>query len=261
VFQNFNFTTAKASPDGNIEYLNRQGKCWNLKLDNNELLTLVSIDTGDNSCDSRRDNHDSKEEEEVNTNKEINEVKLTSPFLISRYTITQKQWYKVMRSFPQWGNLGLNKPVVGVSWVEALNFCHKLSEKENREFRLPYQSEWEFACCAGSSQLYGFGDLLTPDLANFDQSPSKTGSDKKNIPEPIVPVGTFPANSFGIHDMHGNVWEWCMDKYPDPNRGELRSVRGGAYYSKSESCACSSQGWLRYRHTDQVTGFRIVSLF
>ncbi len=243
MLRDYNFTAAKILSSGEIELFQSQGKCLDIKLDEKEILTLVLIDI-DSYLGNDIANNGSAE--------------LTSSFLISKYTITQKQWYIIMHSFPEGGNLDFKKPVTGVSWIDALEFCRKLSERENREFRLPYQSEWEFACCAGSSKLYGFGNLLTSNLANYGLASSKAGIYTKDIPEPIVPVGIFPANGLGIHDMHGNVWEWCMDEHPDPNHASLRSVRGGAYYSSVEDCTCSSQGWMSYRKTDQVTGFRIV---
>ena len=234
MLQSFEFTTAKISDPGQISYFEKQGKYLDVELDSNAVLTLVLA-------------FNETLESEDNTH---------SSFLIGKYPITQKQWYKVMKQLPQGGNLGLKKPALAC-WVSAMEFCDRLSQKEGKEYRLPTESEWEIACRAGSKTVFSFGNILTPDLANFGKGSSITGLNHKMALEPITNVGMFPPNDFGIHDLHGNIWEWCLEKQPNPPG--LRPIRGGAYYSPAEDCACSSQGYFRYRHTDQVVGFRVVS--
>ncbi|WP_245894101.1 formylglycine-generating enzyme family protein [Chamaesiphon polymorphus] len=224
MLQSFEFTTAKISDTGQISYFEKQGKYLDVELDANTVLTLVLAST---ETLASEDN--------------------TQPsFLIGKYPITQKQWYKVMKSFQYGGNLGFKKPVMA-SWVDAMEFCDRLSHKEGKEYRLPTEAEWEIACRAGSKTIFSFGNILTPDLASFGKDSSITGIRYKTTSEPIMNVGMFPPNDFGIHDMHGNIWEWCLETQPNPYPG-LRPIRGGAYYSPAESCGCSSQGSFRYRH-------------
>jgi eukaryotic-like serine/threonine-protein kinase len=235
MLQSFEFTTAKISDTGQISYFEKLGKYLDVELDANTALTLVLAST-------------ESLELEDNTH---------SSFLIGKYPITQKQWYKVMKSFQYGGNLGFKKPVMA-SWVDAMEFCDRLSQKEGKEYRLPFESEWEIACRAGSKTIFSFGNILTTDLANFGKDSSESYYSPKTLLNPISNVGMFPPNDFGIHDMHGNIWEWCLEKQPNPYPG-LRPIRGGAYYSPAESCGCSYQGCFRVRHTDQVVGFRVVS--
>ena len=235
MLQPFEFTTAKISDTGQISYFEKQGKYLDIELDANAVITLVLAST--ETLESEDNTH--------------------LPFLVGKYPITQKQWYKVMKRLQDGGNLGLKKPVM-VSWVAAMEFCDRLSQKEGKEYRLPSESEWEIACRAGSKTIFSFGNTLTPDLANFGKDSSITGLAPKKALEPIMDVGMFPPNDFGVHDMHGNIWEWCLEKQPNPDPG-LRPIRGGAYYSPAESCGCSYQGCFRVRHTDQVVGFRVVS--
>lgn len=235
MLQSFEFTTARISDTGQISYFEKQGKYLDVELDTNTALTLVLAST--ETLESEDNTH--------------------SSFLIGKYPITQKQWYKVMKRLQDGGNLGFKKPVMA-NWMDAMEFCDRLSQKEGKEYRLPSESEWEIACRAGSKTIFSFGNILTPDLANFGKDHSITGIGYKTTSQPIMNVGMFPPNDFGIHDLHGNIWEWCLEKQPNPYPG-LRPIRGGAYYSPAESCGCSYQGCFRYRHTGQVVGFRVVS--
>jgi eukaryotic-like serine/threonine-protein kinase len=251
ILKDFEFTTAKILDEGKIEYFPRQGKYLDVKIDNSSILTLV---LASKDLLGKRV-HLPKNSEHLETNLYSNDKKLS--FLISKYPVTQKQYYKIIGNFQIGGNLGLKKPVL-VSWIDAIEFCDRLSEKEGKEYRLPYESEWEFACRAGSRESFSFGKILTSDLANFGKDPSITGIGDKTVLQPIMEVGMFSPNDFGIYDMHGNVWEWCLDNDPFPKNLSLRIVKGGAYYSTAESCACSYQGSMRFRHQYQVVGFRVV---
>ena len=95
----------------------------------------------------------------------------------------------------------MNRPVERVNWNDAVAFCKTVSRRPvNITCRLPSEAEWEYACRAGTTTPYYFGNNLSKEQANFD-----------NIVDKTTPVGTYPANAFGLHDMHGNVWEWCQD--------------------------------------------------
>ena len=138
-------------------------------------------------------------------------VNLTQGFWLGKHEVTQDQWKKVMGSNPSRFN-GATLPVEQVSWNDAMKFCEKLSQIEKAAGRLPEgwvytlptEAQWEYGCRAGTTTAYSFGDTITKEQANFGYSVGKTTS-----------VGTYPANPWGFHDLHGNVWEWCRDWYWD----------------------------------------------
>jgi formylglycine-generating enzyme required for sulfatase activity len=165
------------------------------------------------------------------------EVTLTQGFWLGKHEVTQAQWEKVMSA-----NLsrfrGATLPVEHVNWGAAMKFCQKLTQMEKTAGRLPEgwiytlptEAQWEYACRAGTTTAYFFGDSITPKQANYSEG---------NIGK-TTPVGTYPANAWGFHDMHGNVWEWCLDWYGDypsgsasdpvgPSDGSLRVSRGGSW--------------------------------
>lgn len=127
-----------------------------------------------------------------------------SGFALGKYPVTQAQWRAVAALPAVSRNLdptpayfqGINHPVEQISWLDAVEFCARLSKKTGRSYRLPTEAEWEYACRAGTSTPYYFGEILTQELANYNNSTT-------------TPVGSFQANAFGLHDMHGNVWECC----------------------------------------------------
>ncbi len=188
------------------------------------------------------------------------------PYWIGAYQVTQSDWQMFMKNNPShFTASGPNAPVERVSWEEAMRFCRELTEMEAETghlpegyiYTLPSEAQWETACRAGTTTAYAFGDRLTPELANIDRRLGHT-----------VEVGSYSPNAWGIHDMHGNVWEWCSDVYqPDPSNpvdeSDLalacyRSVRGGSWYSTPAFCRSDSRlGYVRgYR--DRAVGFRVA---
>ena len=168
------------------------------------------------------------------------EVTLTKPFYIGKYEVTQEQWEGVMGDNPS-GTKGAKLPVTNVSWNDCQDYIRKLNANTNGGYRLPSEAEWEYACRAGTTTAYSFGDSLTMSDANYGHG--LRGSTK--------PVGSYSPNAFGLHDMHGNVWEYCEDwagEYPvgsvtDPTgatTGKELLVRGGAF-SLDESFIRSSK--------------------
>ena len=164
-------------------------------------------------------------------------VTLTQGFYLGKHEMTQEQWEKVMGTSPS-TSPGPTLPVEQVSWDDAIKFCEKLTQMEKAAGRLPEEwvytlpteAQWEYACRAGTTTAYSFGDTMTPKQANYDGNIGKT-----------TVVGTYPANPWGFHDLHGNIWEWCLDwsgKYPDgsasdpagPSFGSARVFRGGSWY-------------------------------
>ena len=164
-------------------------------------------------------------------NETQHEVTLTKPYYLGKYEVTQEQWQAVMGNNPSIKTKGAKLPVTDVSWNECQDFIKKLNAKTNGGYRLPTESEWEYACRAGASTAYSFGDKITPQDANYRDS---------NVIGKPVAVGSYKANAFGLYDMHGNVWEWCEDWYgiypagsvtdpKGPATGTSRVLRGGSF--------------------------------
>jgi formylglycine-generating enzyme required for sulfatase activity len=187
------------------------------------------------------------------------EVVLTKHYYMGRYEVTQEQWEAVMENNPS-KIKGPNLPVTDISWIDCQEFIKKLNQKMGGGYRLPTEAEWEYACRAGTSTAYSFGEKFTPNDANVSDS-------KKD--KPIV-VGSYKPNNFGLYDMHGNVYEWCEDWYgaypkgktKDPMgaaKGEGRVLRGGSY-GNGKSGARSSYRAYFAPQTDRSegSGFRLA---
>jgi formylglycine-generating enzyme required for sulfatase activity len=201
-------------------------------------------------------------------------------FYMGKFTITQAQWRQVaalpqiktfLNSGPS-GFKGNNLPVEQVSWNEAVEFCARLSQKTGKDYRLPSEAEWEYACRAETTTPFYFGKTITPKLVNYDGNYTYGNALAGTYRGKTTPVGSFQvANAFGLYDMHGNVWEWCADHWYDsyqraPNDGSIwlssneysvRVVRGGSWNSFPRNCrsACRNNN-ADYR--SNVIGFRVV---
>jgi len=179
-------------------------------------------------------------------------------FFMSQTPITQAQWRAVARSperhGERWGHTlnptpsrfqgdqgGLlageantdNRPVEKVSWHDAREFCNRLNQRTGRHYTLPSEAQWEYACRAGSSTPFHFGATITPELANYDGSYTYANGPKGEYRKQTTPVGMFPANAWGLHDMHGNVLEWCLDEWHATYEGA--PTDGSAWVTRSES--------------------------
>jgi formylglycine-generating enzyme required for sulfatase activity len=159
-----------------------------------------------------------------------------------------------------------------VSWEDVREFCQRLSAKTGKDYRLPSEAQWEYACRAGTSTPFHYGETITPELANYDGTETYKDSPKGEFRQTTMDVGSFPANEWGLYDMHGNVWEWCEDDwhgdYEDaPSDGSAwvetnrtktnRVLRGGSWCSHPEVCrsACRN-GFTRVVILNDV-GFRV----
>ena len=147
-------------------------------------------------------------------------------FLMGRYPVTQAQWRavaqmpKVRRPLdPDPSEFkGANRPVESVSWFEAVEFCDRLAEQTKRPYRLPSEAEWEYACRAGTTTAFGFGNTLTTEVANYDgRYTDGPNGDYRAATTPVNELGI--ANAFGLSEMHGNVWEWCEDPWHETYDG------------------------------------------
>jgi formylglycine-generating enzyme required for sulfatase activity len=215
-------------------------------------------------------------------------VRITKPFYMGVYTVTQAEYEKVMGENPSYfwargggkGKVeGLDTrrfPVEQVSWEDATKFCEKLSaraaEKEaGRAYRLPTEAEWERACRARTSTPFHFGKSASSRQANFDGNYPYGGAEKGPYLRRACKVGSYRPNVFGLFDMHGNVWQWCADWYKKdyyrespkddpkgPKSGAARVVRGGSWLNYGWYCRAA--GRLRLEPGSRVSGvgFRVV---
>ena len=203
-------------------------------------------------------------------------------FWMGQFPVTQAQYEAVMDYNPStFPTNGSNRPVETVSWDDAVGFCQSLSELTDQEFRLPSEAEWEYACRAGTTTPFYFGETITTDYANYRGTdwnyggtvyPGAYGQGPKGIfREQTTEVGSFPPNAFGLYDLHGNVWEWCQDDWHDnyqdaPNDGSAwvlskssyKVLRGGSWDLNPNYCR-SAFRLINTRVDRNVSlGFRVV---
>jgi formylglycine-generating enzyme required for sulfatase activity len=200
------------------------------------------------------------------------EVTISQNFYMGSTEVTQAQWQKVMGNNPSKFE-GDELPVEQISWDEAVDFCKRLSEmpeekNAGRKYRLPTEAEWEYACRAGTTTPFHFGSQLNGRQANFDGTVSYGTNTKGTYLEKTTSVGKYPANAWGLYDMHGNVWEWCSDwygQYPSgsvtdpsgPATGSRRVVRGGSWDSIAVGCR-SANRWDDPSIRLGCLGFRVA---
>jgi formylglycine-generating enzyme required for sulfatase activity len=201
----------------------------------------------------------------------VHAVTLTKGFFLGIHPVTQGQWNAVMGTDPSHFK-GPNRPVEQVSWYDCRRFCERLTARLGGRgaVRLPTEAEWEYACRAGTTSEYHFCDAIAPDRANYDDSLPRIGSapEQGTVRGQTTDVGSFPANPWGLFDMHGNVWEWCSDWYgpyspgaqtdpSGPKRGEVRVLRGGSWRTAPSACRSASRDGNAPGDRYSVDGFRV----
>jgi formylglycine-generating enzyme required for sulfatase activity len=208
-----------------------------------------------------------KEEKERKNDETQHKVTLTKGFYMGVYTVNQEEWKEVMGNNPSKFQGEKNLPVEQVNWNECQEFIKKLREKDKKPYRLPTEAEWEYACRAGTTTPFYSGETLSTDQANYNGNYAY-GDGKKGIYRAkTMPVGSFPANAWGLYDMHGNVWQWCqdgLDEYPkkeatDPlgATGESRVIRGGSWIDNPLECRSAYRGGSRPPLRHRLVGFRL----
>ncbi|BAY21197.1 hypothetical protein NIES2100_09470 [Calothrix sp. NIES-2100] len=256
------------------------------KLGNNVTLEMVSIPEGSFIMGSPED-----EAQRYKSESPQHEV-IVPPFFIGKYPVTQGQWQAVA-SLPQVNRQlkphpsyfkGDNLPVENVSWYEAVEFCDRLSQYTGKSYRLPSEAEWEYACRAGTKTPFHFGETITSELANYRATESYAAGVKGRYRQETTEVGSFKvANAFGLYDMHGNVWEWCLDDWhhsyegaptdgsawldDDNNFDKKRGravLRGGSWGNIPSNCRSASRNLINRAERDYFNidvGFRVVCAF
>ena len=239
--RNFSFETPTVNRRGEIiKTTTHTANCFTETLPNNVDLDMVSIPGGTFTMGSPKNEKDSRNNERPQHNVTV------PPFFIGKYPITQGQWQAIASRTDLKVKIDLDedpsyfkepyqkdqetierwqRPVENVNWYEAVEFCQRLSKLTRRDYRLPSEAQWEYACRAmtepldlakgESYQPFYFGETLTDKLANYNASRTYADEPKGEGRNETTPVGQFPPNAFGLYDMHGNVWEWCMDDWHD----------------------------------------------
>jgi formylglycine-generating enzyme required for sulfatase activity len=198
-------------------------------------------------------------------------------FLLGQTPVTQAQWGVVAR-WPKVrldltpdpsGFKGARWPVERVSWEQAMEFCRRLSQRTDLPFTLPSEAQWEYACRAGTTTPFAFGDTITPDLANYNGDFTYANGPKGKDRSATTPVASFPANGWGLHDMHGNVWEWCLDNWHHSYAGaptdgsawlsvdSSKLLRGGSWDGIPRYCRSAYRGRTRPVSAFNYVGFRV----
>jgi formylglycine-generating enzyme required for sulfatase activity len=201
-------------------------------------------------------------------------VRITKPFYLGATEVTQGQWEAVMGTRPWEGNshvrTGTDYPATHVSWGDAVEFCQRLGKKENATYRLPSEAEWEYACRAGTTTAYHFGDDTSP-LGEYAWFGGLSGDGNCRNERYAHQVARKKPNSWGLYDMHGNVWEWCRDWHADdyyagsdaadPNgaaSGTHRVIRGGCWLYPAENCRSAYRSEYEPANRRINVGFRLA---
>jgi formylglycine-generating enzyme required for sulfatase activity len=253
-------------------------------LGNNVVLEMVAIPGGKFLMGSPENELERRDSESPQHNVTV------QPFFMGKFPVTQAQWtavaalekVKIDLELDPSNFKGANRPVEQVSWYDAIEFCARLSNKTGKNYRLPSEAEWEYACRAGTTTPFYFGETISTDLANYRGTdwhyegkvyPGNYGQGSKGqYREQTTDVGIFPANSFGLFDMHGNIWEWCQDEWHQnynkapadgspwvsENDNRFRLLRGGSWDFNPENCRSAVRSDLFPDYRYYYFGFRVV---
>ena len=271
--QTFEFDVVTVNPGGREISRKSTANFFAENLGNGVILEMVSIPGGTFMMGSpdNRGEADERPEHKVTV----------KPFFLGKFPVTQAQWQAVA-ALPQVKQSlkpnpskfkGVNLPVENVSWHDAVEFCARLSQKTGRHYRLPSEAEWEYACRAGTTTRFYFGETITTGLANYDGRRTYDFAPKGTYLGKTTLVGSFQAaNAFGLPDMHGLVWEWCADPWHKNYRGaptdgkvwevggndNRRILRGGSWCNYPVSCRSVNRGSCDPYSRFNNNGFRVV---
>jgi uncharacterized protein (TIGR02996 family) len=195
-------------------------------------------------------------------------VTLTQGFYLGMHPVTQAQWQALMGNNPSHCQ-GDTLLVEKVLWDECQEFVEKLSQRADNRFRLPTEAEWEYACRAGTTSLFSFGETLSTEQANYNGNFTYGKGHQGLFRKKTTPVGSFPGNAWGLMDMHGNVWEWCQDWYGDYPAGErtdpsgarsgtARVLRGGSWLKLPGGSRSACRNRVEPGHRSVNAGCRIL---
>jgi formylglycine-generating enzyme required for sulfatase activity len=285
----FNFEVVKVNDSGSI--VNRSQGSARQKIEdlgNGVSLEMVKIPGGTFTMGSPESEEGSRERERPQHDVTV------AQFFMGKYPVTQGQWIAIASRTDLKVELDLKpepsyfkepykgidrwqRPVEEVSWYEAVEFCKRLSKLTRRNYRLPSEAEWEYACRARTTTPFHFGETISTDLANYCGTDHYLSGSYGKGPKGVyrketTPVGQFPPNAFGLYDMHGNVREWCADELHNnyqnaPTDGSIwlngdkdkSPLRGGSWGYDPDYCRSAIRdNFIRRDDLDLITGFRVV---
>ncbi|MEM9484169.1 MAG: formylglycine-generating enzyme family protein [Cyanobacteria bacterium P01_F01_bin.116] len=279
--KSFSFDVATIEPRGifrrpwDVHTQQRRAERYRERLSNDVFIRMVAIPAGSFVMGSPDDEPERSIKESPQ-----HDVKVKA-FFMAQYPVNQSQW-RFVAGLPQIEQVleadpsnfkGNNRPVDQVSLYEAVEFCQRLSAYTGREYELPTEAEWEYACRAGTTTPFHFGEMITTDVANYHGSSIYNDGPKGTYRERTTLVNQFKlANDFGLCDMHGNVWEWCQDHWHEnydgaptdgnawlTNTGDISYVvRGGSWNAGPQYCRSASRFNITPDDYSLSIGFRIV---
>ncbi|MBD3881160.1 SUMF1/EgtB/PvdO family nonheme iron enzyme [Phormidium tenue FACHB-886] len=269
-----NVSSSSTGSKINISYRQKRAEYFVENLGNGVTLELVTIPGGTFTMGS-------SVAELKRAESEGPQYKVTiKPFYMGKSAVTQAQWRSVaslpkinhdLDSDPSYFK-GENRPVEHISWHEAVEFCARLSHKTDKQYRLPSEAEWEYACRAGTITPFHFGGTISTVLANYNGKYTYGSDMKGNYQEQTTEVGNFLPNPFGLYDMHGNVWEWCADHWHENYQGapidgnawitdgdsDKRLIRGGSWFNPPRNCRSAYRKSYDPSSQNYNIGFRVV---
>ncbi len=283
-YPTFTFASVRVDEQGQeIEKIPGKADCFVEDIGNGITLDMVRIPLGKFLMGA-------SEGEEGASKDEYPQHSVTvAEFWIGKYVVTQAQWRavtaleKVDRDLNEAPShfKGDNRPVERISWEDAMEFCQRLSRHSQKEYTLPSEAQWEYACRAGTTTPFHCGPTITTDWANYDGHgwtnegttyPGSYGSGPKgDYRQETTPVEKFLPNSFGLYDMHGNVWEWCLDGWHEdyqgaPNDGSVwessdkrKILRGGSWSLNPADCRAAYRYRIGSDNRSNIIGFRVCS--
>ncbi len=271
--ESFTFETASVTPDGQVTKQQGEGRRQIFDLGGTP-LEMVWVPAGGFLMGSP-----DEEEGRVASESPQHRVTFAQGFWMARYPVTQAQWRwmaglnsidRELDAEPSFLE-GDSRPVEQASWDDAQEFCNRLSQELSHDFQLPSEAQWEYACRAGTTTPFAFGETLTTDLANYDGKGAYGDGPKGRDLGQTTDVGQYPANDWGLHDMHGNVWEWCEDTWHvdysgAPTDGSSRVgdsstsyvVRGGSWIFEPGICRSAYRSFIPRGGRSNFIGFRVV---
>ena len=265
----FDFETVTVDRQGReISHRRLQAEFYQEDLGQGITLEMVSIPGGKFTIGSPE-----SEQERYSNEGPQREITI-KPFFIGKLPITQAQWQALMGSNPSKFKAA-NHPVETVTWDDAVAFCQELSKKTGKTYRLPSEAEWEYACRAGTTTPFHFGETITPELVNYDGNHPYGNAPQGTCRKKTTPVGYFQvANNFGLYDMHGNVYEWCADPWHETYRGipsdgsiwefggnySSRLLRGGSWVNSARGCRSAYRSMDAPGNRNVYHGLRVVAI-
>ncbi len=265
------FKTVKVDSRGEtVETLFAEATAFSEDLGNGQTLEMLRIPSGTFRMGAAAGESGASENEFPQRDVKIGE------FWMGRCVVTRSQYHALIRqpanaSTTNSEPLKLpNHPIESIFWTDAVAFCQQLSQRPGRAYRLPSAAEWEYACRAGTTTPFHFGNTLTPDLANYNGTYAYGAGPRGKYRQQTTAVGSFAPNLFGLYDMHGNVWEWCLDGWPNGNldlaadgsawrlSGQKKCLRGGSWSYLPTSCRSAYRLDYPFHNRIDDIGFRVV---